>query len=268
MERRGRVRVFITGGSSGIGAALGQAFAARGARVVLTARHRGRLEEVREAIRRQGGWVEVVEGDVTQDNSLVAAVREACRLLGGLDVVVANAGFGVVGKVEDLALEDFRRQFETNVFGVLRTVKATLPALRESRGVLVIMGSVSSYLTVPGAAPYAMSKFAVRALAESLRGELAPYGISVVLLTPGFVASNIRRVDNRGVLHPDAPDPVPGWLVMPAERAARKMVRAILRRKAELVVTCHGQLAVWLARHLPHFVRFLAMRLRARSSPQ
>lgn len=258
------MRVFITGGSSGIGAALACEFARRGARVVIAARNLGRLEQVREAIRAGGGWVEAVACDVTDSRSVDVAVARAVEILGGLDVVVANAGFGVVGQVEELAIEDFVRQFEPNVFGVIRTVKAALPALKASRGVLAIMGSVSGYLAVPGSAPYSMSKFAVRALAESLRGELAPFGVGVVLISPGFVESNIRRVDNWGVLHPEAPDPVPAWLVMPAEKAAKLMVRAILKRKPELVVTAHGRVAVFLARHCPRLVRALASRARAR----
>jgi NAD(P)-dependent dehydrogenase (short-subunit alcohol dehydrogenase family) len=261
------LRVFITGGSSGIGKALGREFARRGAKVVLAARNWERLVEAREAICQQGGWVEVVRCDVTEDADLREAVAFALERLGGLDVAVANAGFGVVGQVEELELEDFRRQFETNVFGVLRTVKACLPALRASGGALVLMGSVSGYVAVPGSAPYSMSKFALRALSESLRGELRPQGVAVVLLSPGFVESNIRRVDNRGVLHPNAPDPAPKALVMPAEKAARKMVRAILRRKPELVLTGHGKVAVFLARHFPRLLRLLTQGARARGEP-
>lgn len=268
MKRQEGVRVFVTGGSSGIGSALAREFAKRGARVVIAARNRARLEAVRDGIRRDGGWAEAVFCDVTDDASVTSAVEHAVALLGGLDVVVANAGFGVVGKVEYLDLDDFRRQFETNVFGVLRTVKAAMPHLKKSRGVVAIMGSVSGYLAVAGSAPYSMSKFAVRALAESLRGELAPYGVSVVLISPGFVESNIRRVDNHGVLHEDAPDPAPARWVMPAAKAARIMVRAILKRQAEVVVTGHGKLAVFMARHFPGLVRRLTMGARARGQPR
>lgn len=261
------MRVFITGGSSGIGAALGKEFALRGAKVILAARDAFRLETVCNAIRGQKGWAELVVCDVTNENSVTEALAFAEDKLGGLDVVVANAGFGVVGLVEQLSLADFVRQFETNVFGVVRTIKASIPLLKASRGIAVIMGSVSGYLAVPGSAPYSMSKFAVRAFAESLRGELAPYGVSVVLLSPGFVESNIRRVDNHGILHEGAPDPAPPSLVMPAEKAARKMVRAILRRQPELVLTGHGKLAVYLARFFPNLCRRLARRARARGQP-
>ena len=268
MKRAEGLRVFITGASSGIGAALAREFARRGARVVLASRNLSRLEAVRDGIRLKGGWAEAALCDVRQDRSVEQAIDFAVGALGGLDVVVANAGFGVVGPVEGLAIADFERQFATNVFGVLRTVKAAILHLKASRGVLAITGSVSGYLAVPGSAPYSMSKFAVRALAESLRGELRPFGVAVVLLSPGFVESNIRRVDNQGMLHPDASDPAPPFLVMPAEKAARVMVRAILRRRPEVVITGHGKVVVFLARHFPRLVRWLASRSRARGEPR
>jgi short-subunit dehydrogenase len=155
------------------------------------------------------------------------------------------------------------------VFGVLRTTVAALPALRKSRGTLVIIGSVSGHVPTAGASAYAMSKAAVHALAGSLRGEVLADGIGVVLVSPGFVESEIRRVDNRGKHHLDARDPVPGWLVVPAARAARVIVRAVARRRREVVVTGHGKVVVWLARHLPSVLAFALERgaYRSRGEP-
>ncbi len=96
-----------------------------------------------------------------------------------------------------------------------------------------------------------MSKAAVHALAGSLRSEVAADGVGVVLVSPGFVESEIRRVDNRGVYRPHAPDPAPRWLVVPTDRAARAIVRAVARRRREAVITGHGKLLVWLARLFP-----------------
>src|SRR5262249_50897168 len=153
-----------------------------------------------------------------------------------------------------LTLEDYRRQLETNVFGVLRTVYAGLPALEASQGRLVIIGSVSGHLSMPGGSAYAMSKFAVRALAEALGLGLERHGVSVTLISPGFVESEIRQVDNRGVVRSTpAPGP-PRWLTMPTARAARLIVRATARRRREVVITGHGKLAVFLMRHMPWMV--------------
>jgi short-subunit dehydrogenase len=261
--------VFITGASSGIGAALAREFARRGADVALTARRVERLDALAEEIRHSGRRALVAGGDVTKDGDMERAVAAVRAAFGRLDVVVANAGFGVVGNVERLTLEDYRRQFETNVFGVLRTVLATLDDVKRTRGRIVIIGSMSGHLATPGSSPYAMSKFAVRALAEALGHELASDGVSVTLISPGFVESEIRRVDNAGRLSDAAPDPVPSWLVMPAERAARQIVNAVARRRREAVITGHGRAAVFLTRHAPGLMAAVIRRfgVRGRGEP-
>jgi NAD(P)-dependent dehydrogenase (short-subunit alcohol dehydrogenase family) len=207
-----------------------------------------------------------VRCDVTVDGDPERAVAAARERFGALDVVVANAGFAVVGPVALLRLDDYRRQFETNVFGVLRTILAALPDMRRRRGRVAIIGSVNGHLATPGSSPYAMSKFAVRALAEALGHELAKTGASVTLVSPGFVASEIRRVDNDGVLRAETPDLVPKFLIMSADRAARQIVRAIARRRREVVVTGHGKVAVFLHRHAPWLtsaaIRTLGVRSR------
>jgi short-subunit dehydrogenase len=258
----------ITGASSGIGAALAREFSRQGADVALLARRRDLLTALAGEIEARGRRALVIAGDVTVDGDLERAVAEAQAALGRLDVVVANAGFGVVGPVEHLALDDYRRQFETNVFGVLRTVQASIGPLRAARGRLAIIGSVAGHIATPGSSPYAMSKFAVRALAESLGHELVRSGVSVTLVTPGFVESEIRRVDNTGVLRAEASEPMPAWLVMPAERAARQIVRAIARRRREVVVTAHGKLAVFLQRHASWLVAAGIRRGGIRSRPE
>jgi NAD(P)-dependent dehydrogenase (short-subunit alcohol dehydrogenase family) len=260
---RGQV-VLITGASSGIGEALAHEFARAGATLVLAARRTDRLDRVVEAT---GGAARAlaVRCDVTVDGEVERAVAEACRAFGRLDVVVANAGFGVVGPVERLTLDDYRRQFETNVFGVLRTIQAALPDVRRARGRIAIIGSVSGHIATPGSSPYAMSKFAVRALAEALAHELAPAGVSVTLVSPGFVESEIRRVDNRGVLGDRPPDPIPRLLIMSAPRAARQIVRAIARRRREIVVTGHGKAFVFLHRHAPWLTAFVIRRFGVKS---
>jgi len=129
---------------------------------------------------------------------------------------------------------------------------------------------VAGWLSAPGAAPYSMSKFAVRALAQALVHEMAPFGVSVTHVGPGFVESEIRNVDNEGRLRREssAGGP-PAWIVMPAAAAARRIARAVARRRRDVVVTGHGKLAVWLERHVPWFVSFVFSRTgrRARRQP-
>jgi short-subunit dehydrogenase len=188
------------------------------------------------------------------------------RQWGKLDVAIANAGFGVVGPLKKLTVEDYRRQFETNVFGVLRTIYAALPEIEKTRGNIVIMGSISGWGAAPEYSPYAMSKFALRALANSITPELRTCGVKVTLLSPGFVASNIRRVDNRGNFHPRAKDPVPAWLVMSTEKAVRRMLRAVARGQREAIITGHGKILVALERFAPWLIRAAGRRMAAKSS--
>lgn len=267
MRFKGRT-VFITGASAGIGAELARRFAAEGANLVLAARRLDKLAELAAALPETHGKVLTFACDVTRDGSLEETVAQAKRAGATIDVVIANAGFGVAGALRKLELEDYRRQIETNVFGVLRTIYATLADLPRPGGQIAIIGSVAGWVPQPGASAYGMSKFAIRALAESLRGELAPEGIDVTLISPGFVDSDIRRTDNLGVLHEHAPDKVPAWLRMPTERAAREIVTAIHRRDRERIVTAHGKLIVFLYRHAPWLVRWVQRRgVHARSEP-
>lgn len=259
--------VLITGASSGIGAALARELAREGARLVLMARRRERLDSLCAELAGAGAQAVVHVGDVTKRADLDAGVALAVERYGRLDVAIANAGFGVVGPLEKLNVEDYRRQFETNVFALLETSKACLAELKKSRGRLALIGSVAGYISTPNASPYAMSKFAVRAFAEALRPELAPHGVSVTLISPGFIESEIRQVDNRGGWHPKAKDPLPAWLPMRTDLAAKKIVSAMYRRKREAVITFHGKVLVWLSRFAPWVLR-VAMRRGVRGRPE
>lgn len=262
--------VLITGASSGIGEALAREFAKRGANLALLARRHDRLTALETKLQATGRRAVAVTCDVTLDESVSRAVTTARDALGPPSVVVANAGFGVVGPFDRLGVDDYRRQFETNVFGAIRTVAATLADLERTHGALVLLGSVAGYVSMPGASPYAMSKFAVRALAQSLLHELRPRGVSVTLVSPGFVDSEIRQVDNLGQLHPEVPEPIPAWLRMPTDRAARQIARAVVRRRKEIVVTGHGKAAVFLMRHMPWLIDTLIARggIRGRRQPR
>ncbi len=245
---------FVSGASSGIGAAVASELAGQGARVVLGARRREKLEERLDAIQEAGGEALAVVCDVTDRASLDRAVDEIVETCGGLDLVLANAGFGVGGNVAKLETEDFRRQFETNFFGALDTFYAVLPHLLGAKGRFGIVGSVAGKVGSPGTAAYCASKFAVAGWAESAYFDLARSGVSVTCINPGFVASDIRSINNRGE-HTGRPDPAPSWLVMPVEIAAEQIVDALYHRKPEVTITLHGKLLVWFKRHMPWLLR-------------
>jgi short-subunit dehydrogenase len=261
---RGKV-VLITGASSGIGEELAAQLAQHGALLALAARRADVLARLADRITEASGLRPlVVECDVTCDGDVERVVSETVRQRGKLDIVFANAGFGVAGAFAQLSLPDYRRQFETNVFGVLRTLYAALPEVTRTGGQLVITGSVAGWVAAPGVSAYAMSKFALRALANSIAPELAQQGVAVTLLSPGFVESNIRRVDNRGNFHADAPEPLPPWLVASRRTAVRQILRAVARRRREAIITGHGRMLVAMERFAPWIMRAVSRKMVAR----
>jgi short-subunit dehydrogenase len=261
---RGKVAL-ITGASSGIGEELAEQLAQQGALVSLAARRAEVMTHLAGRIAAAtGSSALVIECDVTRDGDVERAVAETVRERGRLDLVFANAGFGVAGLFTRLSLADYRRQFETNVFGVLRTLYAALPEVARVRGQLVITGSIAGWVATPGTSAYAMSKFALRALANSITPELDRLGVALTLLSPGFVESNIRRVDNRGTLHADTPEPMPAWLVMSRRKAVRQILRAVARRRREAIITGHGRVLIALERLAPWISRAVGRRMAAR----
>jgi short-subunit dehydrogenase len=257
--------VLITGASSGIGEELAWQLSQAGAQLTLAARRADLLDKLAQRIISSGQPPPLVAVcDVTRDGDVERAVAESRRRWAKLDIVIANAGFGVVGALKDLSLADYRRQFETNVFGVLRTIYAALPEIEKTKGHVVIIGSVAGWTASPGASPYAMTKFALRALADAISPELRLAGVTVTLISPGFVASNIRRVDNQGTLHARANDPIPSWIVMRTDKAARQILRAVARRKREAIITGHGKVLVAIERFMPWIARALRRRMAAR----
>jgi short-subunit dehydrogenase len=257
----------VTGASSGIGEELAWQLGQAGARLTLAARRREPLERLADRIAAIGTPRPIVAVcDVTRDGDVEHAVADSVSHWSTLDLVIANAGFGVVGSFAQLSLADYRRQFETNVFGVLRTIRAALPELEKSRGNVVVIGSVAGWTATPGSSPYTMSKFAVRALADCITPELRLKGIKVTLISPGFVVSDIRKVDNEGIARPDARDPLPDWLPMRTDRAARRILRATARGKREEIITGHGKVLVALERFAPWTLRALGRKLAERQS--
>lgn len=172
----------ITGCSSGFGAAIAQAALERGDQVMLTARDPSRLGEIIEQF---PATAKAVPVDVLDTASVERAVMAAEEVFGRLDVFVNNAGFGVIGAVEEVSSDEYRLMFETNVFGLIEATKVALPALRRSRGTLVNLSSGSGIATRAGFGLYSASKFAVEAISEALAQELKPFGVKVLIVEPG-----------------------------------------------------------------------------------
>jgi NAD(P)-dependent dehydrogenase (short-subunit alcohol dehydrogenase family) len=187
--------VLITGASAGFGYLMSKALLERGHTVVATMRDiQGRNASAAEELIDRGAHV--IELDVTSDASVEHAMRDAIRAVGTLQVVVNNAGVGVLGYQESFTIDDFRKLFDINVFGVQRVLRAAIPHLRENgEGTIINVSSILGRISVPYYGPYIASKWALEGLTENYRAELAPFGIRVCIVEPGgFPTSFMERL--------------------------------------------------------------------------
>ena len=180
----GREIVLVTGASSGIGRATARLLACSGRRVFGTGRNPERVDPIDD--------VTLVRLDVDEDASVEACVGEVLDEAGRIDLLVNNAGYTLTGPAEATTVEQAKAQFETNVFGAMRTTNAVLPGMRErGRGGIVFVSSIAGFVGVPFLGVYSASKFALEGYAEALFHEVAPFGIDVSVVEPGFVRTNL-----------------------------------------------------------------------------
>jgi NAD(P)-dependent dehydrogenase (short-subunit alcohol dehydrogenase family) len=186
--------VLITGATDGLGKALALLLAERGYRVFAAGRSPEKLAQLDSIAREKNLALESIALDVCSDASVHSAVQTVLGKTGAIDVLVNNAGVNYTAAVEDLSMEDWRAQFETNVFGVLRVTRAVLPHMRERRsGRILMMSSLSGLVTPPTQGAYSSSKHALEGLSNALRMELYPFGIDVVLIEPGYIITGIQK---------------------------------------------------------------------------
>ncbi len=234
--------VFITGASSGIGWALAECLAARGAKVGLLARRAEKLAELARGIESDGGRAAFAAADVADPDQIEQALRLLEESLGPCDVLVANAGVHHYTRGDVFNVENARAVFATNVNGVINAIGPVLPVMVERRqGHLVVVASMAAMLGLPEVGAYSASKAALVTLAESLRVDLHRFGIRVTTICPGFVETPMIANHPRRVLK----------FVLQPEEAARRIARAIERGRAEYWFPWQMWLLARLARALP-----------------
>ena len=189
-----RKSVLITGATDGLGKAAALRLAERGYRVFAAGRSREKMAQLDATARYEKLPLETIALDVCSDASVQEAASVVLQKAGALDVLVNNAGVNYTASVEDLSMEDWRAQFETNFFGVLRVTRTFLPQMRERRsGRILMMSSLSGLVTPPTQGAYSSSKHALEGLSNALRMELYPFGIAVVLIEPGYIITGIQK---------------------------------------------------------------------------
>ena len=254
----------VTGATTGIGAATARALAGKGFTVYGTGRDASRVPV--------SDGVIPVQLDVTDEASMRRATQDILTSEEHIDVLVNNAGHGLNGFLEDLPMDDLRRQFETNVFGLIRMTQLVVPSMRAAGGGRVIhVGSAGGVITAPGAGAYHASKFAVEAIADVQRMELKRFGIDVVLVQPtgvytpflqkaldtypgtGEASAYADLLQSHRTTVASLGEAGPGFLAIPAEKVAKAIAQQATARhpRTRVLVGASARVFVGLRRHVP-----------------
>jgi NAD(P)-dependent dehydrogenase (short-subunit alcohol dehydrogenase family) len=240
--------VLLTGAAGGIGSALARRFARGGARLGLLDRDG---EAVRALCEELGGSAQAVTCDVASRDSCAAGVAELSERLGGVDVLINNAGITHVSRFAETDAEVLQRVMEVNFFGAIHCTQASLPALIERRGLVIVISSVAGFAPLAGRAGYAASKHALQGLFESIRPELAASGVGVTIVCPGFVDTPIEAHALGGAGgRPEQKRTTVGRLTSP-DTVADAIFRAASRRRKLLVLSAVGKASYALTRIAP-----------------
>jgi len=184
----------VTGSSSGIGLETSLALAKDGYRTFASMRDTGKAIELQEAAKKENLSIDVIELDVDKENSIMSAVKKVMSEAGRIDVLVNNAGYGQFGCTEDVPIEDFRKQFETNFFSIVRIIQEVAPIMRkQGSGIIVNISSVVGRMGLPCSSAYISTKFALEGFSECLRYELGQFGVKTTIIEPGVVKTNFIK---------------------------------------------------------------------------
>ena len=253
--------VIVTGASEGIGRAFCVALAPQRPRLVLAARNAERLESLAAECRSLGAQAIVVPTDVTDETACRALIATAVAQFGGIDVLVNNAGGTMWTRLDAIAdLSIFERLMRLNYLGSVYPTFHALPHLKRGRGRIVAVASMAGLIGVPTRTGYSAAKHAVVGFFDSLRVELADEGVSVTVVCPDFVVSEIHKRALGPDGRPLGDNPMAQSKIMSAEECARLMIDAIERRDRLLVTSSRGRLARWLKLVAPARIDALAAR--------
>ena len=184
----------VTGTSSGIGFETALALARDGYHTYATMRNTAKSNKIKELGQKENLKISVLELDVDDKDSIKSAIKKILEQKQRIDVLVNNAGWGLWGCVEDVSINDFKAQFDTNFFSIIRLIQEVVPTMREQgSGTIVNVSSVVGRIGFPASPAYISSKFALEGLSESLRFELAPFGVNVVIIEPGVIKTNFMK---------------------------------------------------------------------------
>jgi short-subunit dehydrogenase len=250
-------RLLITGASSGIGRALAELAARRGARIALAARSADRLAGLARSLSSAGTDAIAIPGDVTSETDRHSLLQTVADRFGGLDVLVNNAGVGCFGHFAGSTEEVLRQVMEVNFFAPAELIRLAIPLLREGQEPAIVnIASMCGRRALPAFPEYSASKYALCGLTEALRGEMARFDIDVLLILPGLTRSDLARkmLRNEGRMKIDYDSG------MPPEVVAAAVLKALVRNRTETVVGWEARWMLLLGRYFPRLMDWLLAR--------
>ena len=242
--------VVITGASSGIGRALAKELAVKGALLSLGARRTELLEELRAEL--PSTEILISKTDVSLEEDCRNLIENTIQRYGKIDILINNAGISMRALFEEVDLKVIKQLMDINFYGTVYCTKYALPHLLKTKGSLVGVISIAGFVGLPGRTGYSASKFAIRGFLDTIRIENLKKGLHVLVAAPGFTASEVRKVALTSDGSSQGETPREESKMMSAEECAQRIVRAIEKRKRELILTfVEGKLTVFLGKFLP-----------------
>lgn len=250
----------ITGSSRGIGKALAESLAKEGAKVVINGRDQVKLDKASKELKQSGFDHLALAGDISNPEFCQELIDSAVEHFGQIDILINNAGLSTEGKIEDSNPQVFRTAFEVNVLGVIYPTRSAIPHLRESRGSIIITGSIAGFLGLPEFSAYSSTKMALTALAQSLQIEVADSNIHVGLYYVGFAENDENKtyVNKEGEV--EVMPARSNFKRMPMEKVAAIFLNGIRRRKRRIVLSGLGKSLWWLSRLFPGIIEKVMVR--------
>ena len=246
--------VIITGASSGIGKACAFAFANEGCKVMLAARDETKLGEVQKQIQEAGGIGSICRTDVRNEEDCKNLIERTQQQFGRIDVLLNNAGNSMRALFTEVDLKVLRELMEINFWGTVYCTKYAMNEILKNSGSIVGVSSIAGYKGLPGRTGYSASKFAMNGFIESLRTENLRTGLHVMLVCPGYTASNIRKTALNKEGRAQGETPFDESKLMSAEEVAAEIVKGVMKRKRTIILSLQGKLTVLFNKFFPAFM--------------
>jgi short-subunit dehydrogenase len=255
--------VIITGASSGIGRSCAYVFSDQGAKVVLAARNKAKLEEIGNDLAAQNKEFLTVPTDVSIEEECKNLIDETVDAFGKIDVLINNAGISMRGLFADTELEVIKKIMNINYWGTVYCTRYALPYLLKTRGSVVAISSIAGFQGLPGRTGYSSSKFAIHGFLETLRVETLKKGLHVMIAAPGFTSTNVRKSALGPTGDAQGESPRDESKMMSPDKVARVISRGIMKRKRLIIMTTEGKLTVFLRRIAPAMIDRITYRVMA-----